>query len=403
MNTVRSGAGELERSLSLPLLVLYGLGTTIGAGIYALIGEVSAAAGTRAPLAFVVAAALAALTGLGYAELAGRYPKAAGEAVFVDRAFGVQRLTRATGLAVAAVGLVAAAAISTAFAGYVGELAGVPRWAAIVGLIAVLGAIAVAGVRESVSFAAIITLVEVVGLLLVVGSGLGNVGEVGLGDLLGPPSSVALWSGVLAGGFVAFFAFLGFEDIDAVAEETRQASRTLPAAIIWTLVITALVYVAVAVIAVSSLDPMLLGDSDAPMAAVFAANGGSADVLAAIGGVAMVNGALVQMVMFPRVIYGLARNGDLPAWLGTVNDRTHTPIPPTIFGACVVAALALAFDIGALARITSAVTLSVFGLVNIALLVVKRRHGPASSFQVPAIVPALGAVAALLVLIAELL
>ena len=113
--TATSHRGALERSISLPLLVLYGLGTTIGAGIYALIGEVSASAGTRAPLAFVVAAVLAALTGLGYAELAGRYPKAAGEAVFVDRAFGVSSVTRSTGLAVAAVGLVAAAAITTAF------------------------------------------------------------------------------------------------------------------------------------------------------------------------------------------------------------------------------------------------------------------------------------------------
>ncbi len=402
MATTRAGSGQLERSLSLPLLVLYGLGTTIGAGIYALIGEVAGSAGAKAPLAFLVAGVLAALTGFGYAELAGRYPKAAGEAVFVDQAFGIQQLTRTTGLAVATVGLIAAAAITTAFAGYAGELVGAPRWLAIVGLVAVLGIVAVAGVRESVLFAGLITLVEVVGLLLVVGSGLGTVGSVSVGEMLGPPTTTAVWAGVLGGGFVAFFAFLGFEDIDAVAEETKQASKTLPAAILWTLAITAVVYVAVAVVAVSSLDPELLGGSDAPMAALFAANGGNPDVLAAIGGVAMVNGALVQMVMFPRVIYGLARNGNLPAWLGNVDERTHTPIVPTVSGAVLVAVLALVLDIGALARLTSGVTLSVFALVNVALLVVKRRHGATVGFQVPAIIPALGALAALGVLLVEL-
>jgi amino acid transporter len=395
--------GELERSISLPLLILYGLGTTIGAGIYALIGEVSASAGTRAPLAFVVAAVLAALTGLGYAELAGRYPKAAGEAVFVDRAFGRTTVTRSTGIAVATVGLIAAAAISTAFAGYLGELLGVPRAAAIIGLVLVLGGIAVAGVKESVLFAAVITMIEVVGLVLVVTTGLDNLGTHSVSDLVGPPSSWAIWSGVLGGGFVAFFAFLGFEDIDAVAEETKDASKTLPSAIIWTLGITTLVYIAVSVVAVSSIDPSILGASDAPMATVFEANGGSPEVLAAIGGIAMVNGALVQMVMFPRVIYGLARNGELPAWLGNVNTRTRTPIVPTVFGAIAVGILALAFDIGLLARMTSAVTLSVFGLVNVALLAVKRRLGSTDGFQVHWVIPALGAVTALAVLVSELL
>lgn len=403
MTSAPTFRGELERSISLPLLVLYGLGTTIGAGIYALIGEVSASAGTRAPLAFIVAAVLAALTGLGYAELAGRYPKAAGEAVFVDRAFGLSTVTRTTGLAVAVVGLIAAAAITTAFAGYLGELLGVPRAASIVGLAVVLGAVAVAGVKESVVFAGVITVIEVIGLVLVVSSGLGNLGTHGVGDLVGFPSSWGVWSGVLSGGFVAFFAFLGFEDIDAVAEETKEASRSLPSAILWTLAITTFVYVAVAVVSVSSIDPAMLGASDAPMAAVYEANGGSADLLAAIGGIAMVNGALVQMVMFPRVIYGLARNGQLPARLGNVNEKTHTPIVPTVFGATSVGLLALSFDIGALARITSAITLSVFALVNVALLVVKRKLGPAESFQIHWMFPALGALTSVIVLVAEML
>jgi APA family basic amino acid/polyamine antiporter len=119
---------RLEREVSLPMLVLYGLGTTVGAGIYALTGEVAGSAGMKAPLAFLVSAVLAGITAVGFAELAGRLPKAAGEAVFVDRAFGRRGLTRIVGLAVLLAGVVAASAISNAFGGYVAELIDGPQW-----------------------------------------------------------------------------------------------------------------------------------------------------------------------------------------------------------------------------------------------------------------------------------
>ena len=124
----RPRGAQLEREVSLPMLILYGLGTTIGAGIYALTGEVAGSAGMRAPLAFLVSALLAGVTAIGFAELAGRLPRAAGEAVFVDRAFGRRPLTRAVGLAVLTAGVVAASAITKAFSGYVAELIEVPRW-----------------------------------------------------------------------------------------------------------------------------------------------------------------------------------------------------------------------------------------------------------------------------------
>ena len=101
------------------MLVLYGLGTTIGAGIYALTGEVAGEAGMRAPLAFLVSAMLAGVTAIGFAELAGRLPRAAGEAVFVHHAFGRRPLTRTIGIAVLVAGVVAAATVTKAFGGYV--------------------------------------------------------------------------------------------------------------------------------------------------------------------------------------------------------------------------------------------------------------------------------------------
>lgn len=386
------------------MLVLYGLGTTIGAGIYALTGEVAGSAGTRAPLAFLVAAALAGITGLGFAELAGRLPKAAGEAVFVEHAFARRRVTQAVGAAVLTAGVVSAAAVSNAFGGYISEATGLPSRALVVGLLAVLGVVAVSGVKESVGTAAVFTVVEIIGLGLVVWAGRGTLGDVPAraGDLFGPVVGWDVWSGVLGGSFLAFFAFLGFEDIDAVAEETKDARVTLPRAILVTLAITTVLYVVVATVAVLTVEPATLGESDAPLALVYERSGGAEDVLSVIAGLAMLNGVLVQLVMVPRVIYGLANLGLVPDSFGAVSARTHTPVRATVAGLLVVVVLAVSLDLAPLARITSAATLAVFVAINLALIVIKRRDGATTSFQVPVWLPGVGVVAAGLLFAAEI-
>ncbi len=398
------GETTLERSVSLPMLVLYGLGTTIGAGIYALTGEVAGEAGVQAPLAFLAAAVLAALTCLGFAELAGRLPKAAGEAVFVDRAFGVRSVTTAVGVAVVVAGVVAAAAISNAFGGYLSEIVDVPRWILVLGLIAGLGALASSGVKESVRAAGVITVIELGGLVLIVWAGRAALADAPdrAGAMFDLSGGLDGWSGILAGAFLAFFAFLGFEDMDAVAEETRDAPRTLPLALLITLGVTSVLYVLVSATAVLAVEPARLAASSAPLALVFERSGGNPDLLAAIAALAMVNGALVQLVMVPRVVYGLSNLGLIPAWVGAVSMRTRTPLRATVAGAFVVAVLALSLDVGPLARITSATTMGVFVAVNVSLAVIKRRDGPTTTFMVPAWLPYVAVVASLGMFVAEI-
>lgn len=394
--------GRLRREISLPMLVLYGLGTTIGAGIYALIGEVAGTAGLHAPVSFLSAAVLAGVTGLGFAELAGRLPLAAGEAVFVDHAFGRQRMTRAVGAAVLAAGVVSAAAISNAFGGYIGELTGMSETVLVVGLVVSLGVVALAGVKESVRAAAVFTAIELVGLILVLWAGRAAFADVGgrAGDLFVPDGAHVV-PGILGGAFLAFFAFLGFEDIDAVAEETNDARVTLPRAILVTLGITTVLYMAVSVVAVLTVTPAALAESDAPLTLIFEQAGGSGDLLGVIAGLAMVNGALVQLVMIPRVLYGMSNLGLVPAWLGYVSPRTNVPARATLAGLAVVLTLAVSLDLGPLARITSAATLAVFMATNFALIVIKRRDGETDTFQVPAWLPVVGIGAAALLFAAE--
>lgn len=394
---------RLRREVSLPLLVLYGLGTTVGAGIYALTGEVAGSAGSRAPLSFLLAAALAGITALGFAELAGRLPKAAGEAVFVEHAFHSRVLTTSVGMVVIAAGVIACAAILNAFGGYVAELVDAPRWLLIVGLVGVLGGLAASGVKESVTAAAVFTAVEIVGLLLVVWAGRASFGAVGgrFGDLVGPPDSVDAWGGVLGGAFLAFFAFLGFEDIDSVAEETHAASRNLPRAILLTLAITTVLYMAVSAIAVLEVEPSVLGNSDAPFTLIYQRSGGNPDIISFIAALAMVNGALVQLVMIPRVVYGLSNLGLVPAWIGAVSHRTHTPVRATTVGIALVTALALGLGLGPLARLTSAATMAIFIAINLALIVIKRRDGATPTFHVPMWIPFVGIVASAAMFLAE--
>ncbi|MDP6567370.1 MAG: amino acid permease [Alphaproteobacteria bacterium] len=385
---------KLKRSLSLPLLTLYGLGTTVGAGIYVLLGKVAGAAGPLAPVSFIVAGALAALTAFSFAEWAGRLPKSAGEAVYVDAGLRWRGMAIVVGLAVAASGIVSAAAISVGASGYLQQFLPLPRPALIVLAVLVLGAIAAWGIGESVRIAALFTVVEVAGLVLVIWAGGLAIDDLpaALGRLTEASWSDA-WLGVWAGSVLAFFAFIGFEDMVNVAEEVKDVARAMPRAIILTLAVTGLLYVMVATVAVLAVPPRELAASGAPLAVIYQAGiGGSPLLIVAIASVGTLNGALIQVIMASRVLYGLSQQGWLPAFLGTVHARTRTPLLATGLAAGLVLLLALAFPIEALAEATSLIVLSIFTLVNLALWRLKRRGDgpPPLGLVVPEWLPLVG-------------
>ena len=365
----------LKRSLSLPLIVLYGLGTTIGAGIYALIGEVAADAGLFAPVSFLAASLLAGFSAFSFAELSARFPSSAGEARYIREGLNSGALALVTGLLVILAGSVSAAAVSHGFAGYFQELADIPRPLAVTLLILTLGLIAAWGIGQSVRLAGLLTLVEAGGLILVIWAGSGMLPDSPLraSDLL-PPFETGVWSGILAGSFIAFFAFIGFEDMVNVAEEVKDVRRNLPTAIIITLAVTLVLYVALAAVAVLAVPVADLAASDAPLALLYArATGGPGTVISVIAVVATVNGALIQIIMASRVLYGLASQGLLPAPLARIHRRTRTPLLATALVTAFVLGLAIPFKMAALAEATSVVTLVIFTLVNLALWRVKRR------------------------------
>lgn len=395
---------HLKRSLSLPLLTLYGLGTTIGAGIYALLGEVVGGAGSYAPISFLLASALAGFSAFSFAELAARFPRSAGEALYVREAFGSPNLSLIVGLLVVLAGIASSATIVNGFLGYFGVFIQMPRESVILILVVLLGSLAGWGITQSALTAAAFTVVEAGGLILVIwvaGDSLGELPE-RVGELV-PPLEITVWTGVLAGSFLAFFAFIGFEDMVNVAEEVKDVSRTMPRAIILTLGITFLLYMMLSVVAVLAVDPDEIGVSAAPLALLYERGGGaSPKIIGLIGIVAIVNGALIQMIMAARVLYGLASQKLLPAPLARIHPVTRTPLVATVLVTVLVLAFALPLRIGILAEATAAITLTVFALVNLALWRIKRRDtGPAGLVRFPIWVPVAGFLSSTAFLAAE--
>jgi amino acid transporter len=384
---------SLERVLSLPVLILYGLGTTVGAGIYALIGEVAGRAGMWAPVAFLVAAGMASLTALSFCELSARMPRAGGEAVYVRAGFRSRRLSTLVGLLVAAIGCLSAATVARGFAGYLSALVPVEPWIAIVGLVAVLGAIAAWGINESAWAAATMTVIEVGGLLVVIVAGRGDLAELParLPELV-PPMVPEAWLGIGGASVLCFYAFLGFEDMVNVAEEVKDVQRVLPQAILATLVCTGVIYLLLTLVVVLSVDPRQIAESDAPLAFLYhSLTGGSTTWISLVGVLAMTNGGLVQVIKASRLFYGLADQGQLPAWLARIHPERHTPVAATLAVIVGVVVLSLSAPISQLAEATSLVTLGVFALTNLALCLLKRREPAASGVRpVPFPIPVAG-------------
>lgn len=359
----------------MPWLVFYGVGVTIGAGIFALIGVVLALAGDKAPLAFLLAGFIAGVTGVSYAILIRKYPRAGGEAVFVNRGLG-KIFAGFAGYGVVATGIISSAVITLAFAGYIRELVPVPSVVLVFVIIGGLSAIAWYGVRESVLFAAAVTLLELGTLLVVIFFGLPLLGDIeAVTRSFVPPGDWLTLSGIISSSVLAFFAFIGFEDIVNMCEETKDAERTVPMAIYWTLGITVMVYVVLAVIAVLAPDRSAIASSSAPMARLFeTVSGLSGKPVAVAATIAMVNGVLVQIVMASRVLYGMANEGVAPTWFAKVDSKRQTPVRATWTVAAVILLLALFFPLVQLATATSLVTLLVFGLVNLALFALGRKE-----------------------------
>ena len=397
-------APALKRVITLPLLVLYGLGTSIGAGIYVLIGEAAAQAGPYAPMSFVLAAIIMAFTAGSFAELTGRLPQAAGEAIYVSAGLRSEWLSMLTGGTVLLSATVAGAAITLGGVGYLLDLIDIPHAAMTTLVVLLMGGIAIWGVKQSVAFAGIFTVAEVLGLVVIIVAGFWNQPDLALRlpEVVPEWRDTAALGAIFTTSLIAFFAFIGFDDVVNLVEETRNPARTMPAAIYITLAITTVLYFLVSMVAVLSVPIDELGASDAPVGFLYERlTGTSPLVITLIAVVATLNGIILQIIMASRVLYGLGEKGSLPKIFASVSPKTRTPLFSTLLVTATILVLALFFPIGKLAEVTTQLILVVFTLVNLSLVMLKLRREPFPEgiYTVRIWVPVLGTVTCLILLV----
>lgn len=367
---------QLLRSLSLTEISFYGIGTIVGAGIYVLLGKVASESGMYTPAAFFLSVVIVSFSAYSYARMASRFPKSSGEAVYVMEGLQSTQLSALTGYAISLSGVVSAATIARGFTGYFDFFADYPPWSLIILLVATLTAVACWGVKQSITMAVLTTLLEIGGLLLVliVSSDEITIRKIPWQEFIPTFDSHHL-APVASGAFLAFFAFIGFEDMVNMAEEVKNPERNLPMGIVIALVTTGLLYTAVAIAALVTLPLDELSNSEAPLALLLERNSTiPVEIMALISIIAITNGALIQIIMVSRVLYGMANHHIAPSFLGSVNPKTRTPMKATLITGSLVVTFALWLPITTLAKATSSLILVVFTLVNLSLLVLNYRE-----------------------------
>jgi APA family basic amino acid/polyamine antiporter len=372
----------LRRQLNLFQVSVAGIGTILGAGIYALIGVAASESGSMVWLSFIFAAIAAAFTGLTYAELSSAFPRAGAGYEYARQGFGIHAAF-VTGWLTVTGGIVASAAVSLGFGNYLEDLTGLNNVIAALLLLGVGAGIAASGILGSVWIVAVLTVVEAGGLVLVT--------AIGLVDF--DPGHFERDAGVLSilsGTALVYFAYMGFEDMASLSEEAKRPEWTVPRAIVIALIGTTLIYVAVAVSAVGAVGAGALAASGAPLALVAESVFGrrTGDVLSLIALAATANTTIILLMSACRHIYAMAETGTLPPFLGALSAETRVPIRALLAVAAVAGGIALWGDLGAVADMTNFILFSAFTMVNAAAIAVRwRRPDVRSPFRTPGSIP----------------
>ncbi len=390
---------RLIRVLGLGALIIYGVGDILGAGIYAIIGHIAGHAGSLTWLAFAIAMGIAFLTALTYGELSSRFPQSGGVSVYVQKAFGRQWLSILAGLLLLGTTFLSMSTLSHAFVGYLRSLGiDIPNWLGVPAFLIVLLLINIRGIKQS-SFANIIsTMIETSGLLIVLICGFWYLF---LNDNHVPVTVVEQMpgvSGVFQGAALAFFAFIGFEDLANIAEEVKKPERNIPRAIIFSLSLAGLLYLGVSWMATAIISGSELSQSDAPLLAVVSKSYPALpqSTFAFIALFAIFNTTLLNYITASRLLYGMSKSRLLPVFLQKVHQKFHTPYAAILLVFPIVVGLGLASNLKNLASSTSALILIVFSLSSIALVNIKlkppQKSGPNDFFCIPVFIPCLAIV-----------
>lgn len=395
---------RLARRVGPALLLLFILGDILGGGIYALAGEVGAETGGAIWTGFLAAFILAFLTAFAYAELVSKYPRAAGAALYVNKAFRQPFFTFMIAFAVMASGITSASTLARAFGSdALNEFITVKILPVAIIFLIVVALINMRGIAESVRLNAVLTFIEVGGLLLICVIAIAALGESGsdFGRNFEFKEGVSPFFAVLSGAGLAFYALIGFEDSVNIAEEVRKPSRNYPKILFGGLLIAGTLYLIVTLLASAVVETGVLAGTDAPLVTVAEQGplGVDPKVFAAVTLFALANGALINMIMASRIVYGMSEEGIVPGFFGRVLSGRRTPITAIVFTTVLGIILVSTGDLGDLADTTVMLLLVAFTAVNISVLVLRREEVEHEHFRAPTIAPILAAIACVVLIV----
>jgi basic amino acid/polyamine antiporter, APA family len=391
---------KLKRQLGLFNLTLIGTGIILGAGIYALIGVAAGGAGNATWLAFLISAVIALLTGLSYAELSTMFKGDAGEYDYTSKAIN-KKFGLVVGLSVIAASIITASVVALGFAGYFITLIPLPYLLTAVLVILLMTVINFVGIKESSWFNALSTFVEIIGLIIIIVLGFKYIGSV---NYLEMPLG---FTGVFSSAALVFFAYLGFESIVKLREETKDPEKNIPKAIIISVAVTSVLYILVAISSVSIIGWDQLAQSSAPLSLVAqtALGGITGPILAVIALFSTSNTILFSSITSSRQIYGMAKQKSLPKFLSKVHGKTRTPWIAILITMFVAIIFLFVGEIDLVANITNLFLFLTFAAVNLSLIILRYKAPKMKrAFRCPlnigrlAVIPLLGLITSLVMM-----
>ncbi len=361
---------ELRRTLGLAECVFFGVGSILGAGIYTLIGKVAGVSGNLIWLSFFIASMSALFTAFSYAELSAAFPKAGGEYEYAKKAFG-KKTGVFLGLTISLNGIISGATVAIGFAGYLSELIGINLLVSAMGIIIVLFGVNVLGIRGSSIVNIIFTLIEVSGLLFVIYVAIPYIGDV---NYLEIPANG--FNAILAASSLAFFAYIGFEEIVKLAEETKSPEKNIPRALFISSIIVMVTYSLVAISAVSVIPNEDLGNSSSPLADVIGKDYGKTGVIiiSVIALFATGNTILSNMVGSSRVILNMSKETKAMKLLSYISPKRKSPLYALVLILLLMLCFALIGNIETIARIATVFIFITFIVVNLSVIVLRIRQ-----------------------------
>lgn len=343
-----------------------GIGIILGAGIYALLGEVAPLAGNALWLSFIISSVVVAFTALSYAELSSLFPSAAAEYEYVKNAMG-KRVGFLIGWLIIFSAIISSSTVAIGFGNYFDVLFNIPSIYTAIALIAVLSLLLFIGIKQSAWVAIIFTAIEALGLLIIFFIGIPYFGNV---NYLEMPLGL---NGVLSAAALIFFAYVGFQEIVKLSEETIEPNKNIPRAILLALIISTILYILVSVSSVSILGWEALASTQAPFSqiAMVALGPNGALLLSIIALFATSNTVLLMLLAGSRIVYGMAEFHALPVVLRKVHPKTRTPwISIIVVGIFAVAFLFLG-DLEFLASVTNYALFLSFIFINASVIILR--------------------------------